>query len=270
MIQILIRDNYNVFILFFVILILSGCSSKDVLYYPSKISLEYRYEFDVKPLIIKTEDNINLSSVYYSKKDTNNTKTVLFFYGNSGNITTVDYSTYYLLDNGYNLLFFDYRGYGKSTGEPTPQGLNQDAITMINYAIKNYTINEQKLIIYAQSLGGAVALRSLKDIKQKDKISSIVVEGSFLSYKQMAKDKFFSLASAIVDDKYAPNQTNKNLDIPLLIIHSKDDKVVPYSQGIALHKYFKNSIFWDTQDEHIEFLNFSTNRKKLYKYLNKK
>jgi alpha-beta hydrolase superfamily lysophospholipase len=244
-----------------------GCSSlsNNIIYQNNIDYQEYinkKYEYTIK--MVK-----NLYTIHY-KTDVQHVKgTVVHFHGNNENIFTIDDAIYKFLDEGYNLVLFDYRGYGKSIGTPTPEGLNKDAVTILNHVIQNYSKKGKKLIIYAQSLGGAVALRSLKDIKQKDKISSIIVEGSFLSYEQMAQEKFFGLASTLIDDKFAPNQVDRNIEIPIVIIHSKDDNVVPFSQGKALSDYFQNSTFWDTQGEHIEFLLLSSNRQKLFEYLEK-
>lgn len=57
-----------------------------------------------------------------------------------------------------NILLFDYRGYGKSTGAPSENGLYTDAIAVYEYVRKRTDLNQQKIFLFGRSLGGAVAL----------------------------------------------------------------------------------------------------------------
>jgi len=264
---VILRDVLKTFSLLLIIFFFTGCIN-EVIYQPNNKIYRSSNKYNCQENNIYSDDNVSLNTkIYFSSKKVEFKGTVVVFHGNSDNISTLGHQIFDFINNGYNLFLFDYRGYGKSTGKPSQEGLNKDAKAILNYVIANYTKNNEKLIIYGQSLGGAVLLRAIKDIEEKEKISSIIVEGSFLSYKQIAEDKFIFLTSLLIDDKFSPNQIDRNLKIPILIIHSINDKIISYSHGLALHEYFKNSLFWKTYEDHISFLNYIANRKMLYKYL---
>ena len=92
-----------------------------------------------------------------------------------------------MTDEGYDLFSFDYRGYGISEGQPSQEGVNQDALAAIHYVAGQ---TKQKLILYGQSLGGAILLRSLDDVPAADRarIKAVVIESSFYSYHAIARD----------------------------------------------------------------------------------
>lgn len=262
--------NYRIFSIILIVLsalLFTACSSivNNILFHTDiKSSQKPISGFKFQEGYIK-----NVKYIYYLSKSKEPKGTIVFFHGNYENIYSLNTNLYFFLNHGYNLFLFDYRGYGKSLGNPTLKGVNEDAVNVLNYTIKNIPKN-LKLIIFGQSLGGAVVLRAIKDIQKKERIDAIVIEDSFLSYKQLAKEKFCFTASLLVNDEYSPNQLNPDLKIPLLIIHSKDDNIVPYSQGVSLHKYFSDSFFLKTYGEHISFINNISHRNKLYNFFERK
>jgi fermentation-respiration switch protein FrsA (DUF1100 family) len=63
-----------------------------------------------------------------------------------------------------NILLFDYRGYGKSTGSPSEAGLYTDALAVYDYVRKRNDLNQEKIFLFGRSLGGAVALHLGKNL----------------------------------------------------------------------------------------------------------
>ncbi|CAF4695797.1 unnamed protein product, partial [Rotaria sp. Silwood2] len=108
-----------------------------------------------------------------------------------------------------NILLFDYRGYGKSTGAPSEAGLYTDALAVYNYVRKRNDINQQKIFLFGRSLGGAVALHLASHLAQTNATPSlygIIVENTFTSIPDMAKRLF---QVTVLD--YVPNWCYKNV-----------------------------------------------------------
>jgi hypothetical protein len=175
--------------------------------------------------------------------------TVVQFHGNAENMTSHFLSLYWMTEAGYDLFTFDYRGYGSSEGTPSQRGLNQDAVQAISFATRLQPRSEiqPKLILYGQSLGGAVLARALEDIQEpgvRSQIKAVILEGTFYSYQAIARDMLArhwltwplqSLSSILMSDEYSPEKSfAKIAPIPLLIIHGEKDPVIPVEFGKKL------------------------------------
>jgi alpha-beta hydrolase superfamily lysophospholipase len=208
----------------------------------------------------------HIHTVRYFAENNDSKGTVIHFHGNAQNIFTVNESLFEFLAQGYDLFLFDYSGYGKSSGEPSQKVVHHDAVKILEYVFKHYA--GKSIVIYAQSLGGAVFLRALQDIEQSqiDEIHTVIIEGSFLSYKAVAKERYLFL-HYFAEDTYSASQFKKRIKAPVIIIHSKKDRVIPFAQGVALHKHLKNSYFIEHDAGHIQFLDKKSNRERLFQYL---
>ncbi|NIV36441.1 MAG: alpha/beta fold hydrolase, partial [Anaerolineae bacterium] len=84
--------------------------------------------------------------------------TVLFLHGNAENISTHIASVHWLPAAGYAVFLFDYRGYGRSEGMPTPAGVALDAQAALRYLVEQRGLRDRSLVVFGQSLGGAIAI----------------------------------------------------------------------------------------------------------------
>ncbi len=161
--------------------------------------------------------------------------TVIHFHGNAQNLTAHFSFVEWLPRQGFNLFLFDYRGYGKSKGRPTRSGVHQDAIAALRYIKTRQDIDQDKLLVFGQSLGGAVAISAIGRMNVRG-LRSIAVESTFDSYEAIAKEKVPDiLAGLFVSDKLSPDSVIANIaPIPIVFIHGTSDRVVPYRRGKAL------------------------------------
>ncbi len=177
---------------------------------------------------------------------------IVFFHGNAENISTHFASLHWVLNEGYDYFVFDYEGYGRSQGKPSPRATISDGRAAIHWAFqKNPRL---PLIILGQSLGGAVALQtviSLKNDTPKDDvpIALVTVDSTFLSYRKVARSVlaqhaltwiFQPLTTLVLSDRYAPGDRVCNISpIPLLVFHGDHDQTVPYSLGKEVYQKAK-------------------------------
>lgn len=165
--------------------------------------------------------------------------TVLHFHGNAQNMSAHYSFVSWLPANGFNLFVFDYRGYGKSDGQLSREGVYQDCIAAVEY-IKNRTdIDQNKLILFGQSLGGANAI-AVAGSTAFDGIVGVASDSAFSSYKGIATDHAGILkpfAYLLISNDFSPRKAVQNISpTPLLIIHGTDDRVVPYKHAEILFK----------------------------------
>jgi abhydrolase domain-containing protein 13 len=119
--------------------------------------------------------------------------TILMFHGNAGNIGYRLPIARVLHDElACNVLMVQYRGYGLSSGKPDEKGLNIDAQASLDYIRNHYDLESTKVIVYGQSLGGAVGanlvekdLRIARQEGKESQIAALILENTFLSIKKM-------------------------------------------------------------------------------------
>jgi fermentation-respiration switch protein FrsA (DUF1100 family) len=168
--------------------------------------------------------------------------TVIHLHGNAENMTNHYLFVYWLPKEGFNLFVFDYRGYGASLGKPDRQGMIEDSIAAISYIRQRPDVDPNRIMIFGQSLGGAIALAAVAQDSKRG-IQAVVVESAFASYRSIANQKLgdswvtWPLAWLLISDSQSPLPMLKKIaPIPLLVIHGDNDRTVPYSQGRQIYQ----------------------------------
>jgi fermentation-respiration switch protein FrsA (DUF1100 family) len=138
--------------------------------------------------MIPTPDNEKLSAFYIRgpKNSINSNLTILMFHGNAGNIGhRVPIARMLVQSIGCNVFMLEYRGYGLSTGSPDETGLVIDAQTAYNYLRKRAETRDHNIVIYGQSLGGAVAVQLAAKNQDDTKLIGLILENTFLSMRKL-------------------------------------------------------------------------------------
>lgn len=170
--------------------------------------------------------------------------TVIHFHGNAENMTSHFGFVSWLPAAGFNLFVFDYRGYGKSAGRPTKQGVYGDSLAALAYVRSRQDIDRTRLLLLGQSLGGtqAIAVAANSD---KNGIRAVVSDSAFASYRAIVRDTIsrmplFSwfktpLSRLLMGDNLsAADLIARIAPVPLLLIHGTRDGIVPYAHAEQL------------------------------------
>ena len=175
---------------------------------------------------ITTTDNIKLHGWYLPVNGAKHT--VLFFHGNAGNISHRGDSLEIFHRLGLNTLIIDYRGYGKSEGSISEQGLYRDAKAAWQYLIEQKKFQAQDIIVFGRSLGGAVATQLASQVQPR----ALMIESTFSSVKDMARI-MMPFVSRLIYLRYEFDtaSTIKQVKSPILLMHSLEDDVIPYALG---------------------------------------
>jgi fermentation-respiration switch protein FrsA (DUF1100 family) len=156
--------------------------------------------------------------------------TLLFCHGNAGNASHRLENVYYLLEAGFQVLLFDYRGYGHSSGHPSEVGLSRDAEAAWAHLVARADAEGAPRIIFGRSLGGAVAVELATRVGTGD---GLIVESTFTSIRTLARH-VFSLPLPELPVKYDSLSKIGSLRMPLLAIHGEEDELIPFADGRRL------------------------------------
>jgi len=180
--------------------------------------------------------------------------TILYLHGNSGNISH-RFPLFRKFANGtqFNLFVVDYRGYGKSDGDPSEAGLKKDAEAMLHALLKRDDIDKSRIIVYGQGLGGSLAIHLATQESTKHLFQAMVIENTFTSIRDMATlflPAWLSKLSVLVKnnfDSLALLKENK-LEIPALFIATAEDEVVPPNHMKKLFRVAKRNATPECKD----------------------
>ena len=105
---------------------------------------------------------------------------------------------------GLDVFIVDYRGYGRSSGRPSEQGFYRDAQAVYNFLVSVRKVFPDDIILYGESLGGAVAI----DLATKKTIKGLITECAFSSTQDVARAVYPFLPSFFISSKFDSTKSN--------------------------------------------------------------
>ena len=268
------RVLINKVMLLMSLLILPSCNG--VFFYPEKRHFLTPSDLDLQfeDIHLETSANNKIHAWYLPAKE-NARGTILHLHGNAENISTHIGGVYWLPQKAYNVFLLDYPGYGKSEGSAsTPSALDS-----IEQSIKYLVERNDSLIVFGQSLGASLAIHAVANSAYRKHIKALILESPFASYRQIVREKISNIwllwpfqwpLSLLVSDTFSPEKGIAQISpIPLLIVHSQVDKIVPIHHGLQLFKHAKEpKEFWKLDHApHIQAFQEKEMRKKLISYI---
>lgn len=161
---------------------------------------------------------------------------LLFFHGNAGNISHRLDSIAIFHGLGLDVLIVDYRGYGLSTGKPTEAGTYRDAQAAWNYLRQQRNVAANRIVVFGRSLGGAVGAWLASQLPAAEAPAAVIIESSFSSGADMARRLYPIFPARLLTRlKYPVVDYAARLNSPLLVVHSRDDEIIPYAMGRAIY-----------------------------------
>jgi len=184
---------------------------------------------DFEEVVIPTADGEKLAAWFVpGPEGTETAATVLFCHGNAGDIGDRLWSVRTFHALGMNVLIFDYRGYGNSSGRPTERGTYLDGRAVWDYLTGVRRIPARRIVLFGRSLGGAVASYLACEVAA----GAAVLESTFSSAPDMARRMFPLLPGRLVCRfKYDTVSRAGRLKCPVLVAHSRDDEMIPFDQA---------------------------------------
>ena len=247
---------------YFLILISTYIFQRNLLYHPSEDNyLGDELDVQIEKVRIKTQDNIELIA-WYHNKNIDKFKTILFLHGNAGSLKNRIHKINHFEDLNVNFLLVAWRGFNGNAGKPTEKGLYQDARSAVEW-LKHKGHAENNIIIYGESLGTGIAT----EIAQNKNFAGIILESPFTSMVDAGKFYYFYLpVSLLLKDRYETVKKLNNIKIPILVMHGKKDKIVPFHMGQKVFEKSNEPKFYYFPEEDDHMMEYNEN---LLKALNK-
>lgn len=190
---------------------------------PSSIGLRF------EDVYFETEDGVTLHGWFIPHDGARGV--ILFCHGNAGNISHRLDSIRVFHRLGLDVFIFDYRGYGQSEGKPTERGTYEDAEAAWRYLIEEHQVIPSEVVVFGRSIGGAVGAW----LAQNHKPRLLILESTFTSLRDVAATLYpFFPVKRLLRFEYNTAEYLGGVNCPVLIIHSRNDEIMPFSQGQQL------------------------------------
>ncbi|TVR49222.1 MAG: alpha/beta hydrolase [Planctomycetota bacterium] len=157
---------------------------------------------------------------------------ILFCHGNAGNLGHRIDTFRALSMQGWSVVSFDYRGYGTSSGRPSEHGLYLDAQRVWEFLVEDMGISAERIVLHGRSLGGGVAAY----LAEQHQAAGLILESTFTSLPDVAAGLYPFLPVRLLARHHFPTVKRlPQIDMPLLVIHGKGDRSIPFHHGEALY-----------------------------------
>jgi len=199
------------------------------------------YKLPYENITLTTSDGVKLNAYLIMKPTEAEAKeapTILYFHANAGNmghrlpVAKILYHRY-----AANVFLLSYRGYGLSEGTPDEHGLQIDAQTALDYLLQHPVLKNTRIVLYGQSLGGAVAIDVAS--RNSDRIYGLILENTFLSIPELVPYHFpmLSFFRFLVHQRWNSKERIKLIDSnkPILFLASAEDEIVPIQHMVELY-----------------------------------
>ena len=192
---------------------------------PSQIGLGFE---DVR---ITTADRVDLHGWYVAGPS--GAPAVILCHGNAGNIAhRLDWLEMFC-GMGFAMLLFDYRGFGQSSGTPTEQGTYLDAQAAWDFLTNTKGLSPRSIVIVGESLGGPIAAHLAKDVAP----GALILVSTFTSVPNLARTFYWYLpVRFLARFQYPTAAYVARVHVPTLVIHSRDDEMIPFFHGEELSR----------------------------------
>ncbi len=230
----------NIYLLpIFLILILAGIVfypqlENSIIFHPDQLFDDNPSNWDLpyKDIQFLTPDGQKLHGWFFPLSG--KSSVLIFCHGNAGNISHRIENIKFLVKKDISVFIFDYRGYGLSSGRPSEKGIYIDGIAAYDYLTEIEKISPDKIAIFGRSLGGAVAI----EMALQRKARCLIIESTFTSTKNVSKTIFpFFIFSPFLPHHYNSILKIGDVSVPKLIIHGKNDKIIPFTMGKKLFEH---------------------------------
>ena len=204
-------------------------------FHPTRISVgAVQRPAGAEDVWITTKDNVRLHAWFFKNRNGPAAATVIYFHGNGGNITNVDWVAESLAARGFDTLLVDYRGYGQSEGQSRDEhGLYEDGDAALGYVVSQRGVDAARVVLYGQSLGTVVAT----ELAARRRCGALILESGFSSAASIASHALPWLPSwlhFIGRNRFESAEKLKRIRVPVLITHGDPDPVLPTEEARTL------------------------------------
>lgn len=247
-------------------------------YRPSTRNFEQHQKLGLEPedVYFTSSDGTRLFG-WFIAAEGNPVGTIIHLHGSDANISYTIRNSHWLSEYGFNVFAFDYRGYGRSEGEPSRQGVLDDAVAAIEYVRSRSDVEANRIGLWGQSLGGQLAIVAAHKAGPSV-IGAVVAEATYGSHSHQAKDKMAQMGPLwliqwavwlTTSDRFDAEQVVGDLSpTPVLIVHGTADRgVLPYQGERLFAAAIEPKEIWRIEGaEHLMVFTNTAAREQLVEY----
>jgi fermentation-respiration switch protein FrsA (DUF1100 family) len=159
---------------------------------------------------------------------------IIFFHGNAGNIGwRAPLLEQFVTGTGVRTVLFDYSGYGGNAGTPSEKEAYADGLAVYDFVAAQGVPPEQ-IVLYGESLGAAVAL----EVATRRSCAGVVAQSPFSSVSSFALRVYpwLPLTALLARGAFPSTDRVQEVDCPVLVVHGDQDEVIPFAEGLKLHR----------------------------------
>ena len=196
-----------------------------LIFYPEKLPKDFTFSFPYKfeEITLIMKDKIKISALYFPSNQDNGI--IFYFHGNAESLRSWGYVAGEFLPLGWNVFIFDYRGFGKSEGEPTEKLLHSDALEIYEYL--KFRFNDKEILPYGRSIGTGIAAK----LAQEKNTNRLILETPYTSLPELAKIYFPFIPSFLLSYKLNTFEYVKKFNGKTLVLHGGLDEIIPVDMG---------------------------------------
>lgn len=215
---------------YFAINLYAYMNQRQLMYFPTleRVSPAEVGLANVDEVVLRTNSNLELTS-WYGRAEQGQA-TVLFFHGNGGAIHHRAHRFRDLMEKGYGVFVLGYPGYGGNAGKPAESSFLEASRLSYEY-LRAAGVPADSIVIYGQSIGSGVAVQLAASVAA----SGLILEAPMSSAVDVARTHYpYFLVGFFLQDTYKSVDYVEGIDMPLLVIHGNNDRVIPITLGRKL------------------------------------
>ena len=180
-------------------------------------------------------DGTRLNGWFFASQTKPELASMIFFHGNGGNIANVGWLAQRFASHGFNVLIFDYRGYGGSDGVAANEAdLYADGDAAVDFVMHKKGIRSEQIVLYGHSLGTTV----VADVASRRTFGAVVLESGFSSASSVATSALPWLPGFLHflgKNRFESARKLNRVKVPILIAHGDPDRTIPTSEARLLY-----------------------------------
>lgn len=209
-----------------------------LIFHPEKLSDKYQFNFtdDFEEINYSTEDGETINAILFKAKDAKGV--VYYHHGNAGSLDSWGARAVDFVSRGYDVLMYDYRGFGKSSGKiKNEKMLYSDAVMIYKKLLYDY--KERDIILYGISLGTGIAAHLAYDNHPR----LLILETPYFNFYDVSKFHYPYLPNSILlHYQFKTDKLLPEIEVPIYLFHGTEDETVPYNSSVRLSKLSDNVI----------------------------
>ena len=226
-------------------------TQEQFIFHPTTYPEDFTFNFDnnFEEVFLDTKDGVALNAVHF--KSDKKLGAVLFLHGNAGSISGWGMTANVYVENGYDIFYLDYRGFGKSQGSIHSQSeLLDDAQLAYDFLKKQFS--EDQIILSGTSLGSGIAAI----LASKNNPKKLILNSPYSSLASLITDKVFFYPKMLIKYRLETDKHLAAVKCPIYIIHGDQDRTIPHSHSLKLKKKYDRVLLTILKGAgHVNFMN---------------